>query len=100
MVQSVTAIELKNKLDIGENVFLIDVREHYEHQEFNIGGTLIPLNTIFENISLINKENQVVIYCQKGIRSQIAIQRLQQKFGFENLINLQGGMDAWKKSIK
>ena len=99
-MQSITAIELKNKLDIGENIFLIDVREHSEHQEFNIGGTLIPLNTIFENISLIDKESQVIIYCQKGIRSQIAIQRLQQRFGFENLINLQGGMDAWKKSIK
>ena len=60
MVQSVTAIELKNKLDIGENVFLIDVREHYEHQEFNIGCTLIPLNTIFENTSLINKERKIL----------------------------------------
>ena len=97
MMQSITAIELKNKLDKGENIYLIDVREHFEHQEFNIGGMLIPLSSIFENVSLINKESQVIIYCQKGIRSQIAIQRLQQKFGFENLINLQGGMDAWKK---
>ncbi|MEO8769550.1 MAG: rhodanese-like domain-containing protein [Ferruginibacter sp.] len=96
---SITANELRNKIANKEDIVIIDVREPYEHEAFNIGGTLIPLNSIFENIALITKEKPVVIYCQKGIRSQLAIQRLQQKFNYTNLINLSGGMDGWMKSM-
>ncbi|MEO7523730.1 MAG: rhodanese-like domain-containing protein [Ferruginibacter sp.] len=94
---SISAQELAQKMAAKEDIAIIDVRETFEHEAFNIGGTLVPLNTIFENIQLIVKDKPVVIYCQKGIRSQIAIQRLQQKFGYTNLINLSGGMEAWKK---
>ena len=50
-------------------------------------------------IDQIEKEIPVILYCQKGIRSHIAIQRLENKFPFENLYNLIGGMDEWKKKI-
>jgi adenylyltransferase/sulfurtransferase len=96
---SISASELRKKLDDEEDIFLIDVREPFEHEAFNIGGTLIPLNSLFENLDLVEKQRPVVIYCQKGIRSQIAIQRLQQKFNYTNLINLSGGTDAWKKEF-
>ena len=96
---SISASELRKKLDDEEAITLIDVREPWEHEAFNIGGTLISMNTLFENVDQIDKHKPVVIYCQKGIRSQVAIQRLQQKFNYTNLINLSGGMDAWKKEF-
>jgi rhodanese-related sulfurtransferase len=75
---------------------LIDVREPDEHAEFNIGGQLIPLGEIVQQVEKIATDKPVIIYCRKGIRSQIAIQRLQEKFPFANLINLIGGTEAWK----
>ena len=95
---SISLQELQQKILAGEDIQLIDVREHWEHESFNIGGTLIPLGSLLENIDRIEKNKPVVIYCQKGIRSQLAIQRLQQKFNFNNLVNLSGGMSAWQKT--
>ena len=80
-----------------EEVFLLDVREPDEHADYNIGGILIPLSEILLQYQQVPTNRTVVVYCKKGIRSQIAIQRLQEKFGFPNLVNLRGGMDAWKK---
>ena len=94
---SITPNELRRKLSNKEDIVLIDVREPFEHDEFNIGGTLIPIKNLTEHLANIDKTKPVILYCQKGIRSVIAIQRLQQKFGYDNLINLSGGMDAWKR---
>lgn len=80
-----------------ENIFLLDVREQDEHAAFDIGGTLIPLNEILFHYRQIPTNQTVVVYCKKGIRSQIAIQKLEEKYGFTNLVNLRGGLDAWKK---
>jgi adenylyltransferase/sulfurtransferase len=55
------------------------------------------MQTVFERINDIPKDKNVIFYCQKGIRSMIVIQRLSEKFGYQNLVNLQGGMDAWQK---
>ncbi|NCI47297.1 rhodanese-like domain-containing protein [Sediminibacterium soli] len=90
----ITAAELKQRLET-EDIFLLDVREPFEHEAYHIGGMLLPLDTVIANSSLIPKDKPVIVYCKKGIRSQIAIQRLEQKFGFRNLINLQGGMEGW-----
>jgi len=96
---SITASELHQKINDKEDIILIDVREPFEHEAFNIGGTLIPLNTLFENLDAIDRNKPVFIYCEKGIRSQLAIQRLQDKYHFANLVNLSGGMSAWKKEF-
>jgi rhodanese-related sulfurtransferase len=77
-------------------ILLIDVREDFENADFNIGGTLIPMNKVFENIDTIPKDKPVVLYCAKGIRSAMVIQRLEEKYGYTNLINLSGGMYGWK----
>lgn len=97
-VTSITPAALRERLARNEEIFLVDVREPYEHEAYNIGGTLIPLGQLIEQHQEIPKDTTVVVYCQKGIRSQIAIQRLQQKFDFRNLINLSGGMNAWRSS--
>lgn len=84
-------------LHYNSNIQLIDVREPEEHAGFNIGGNLIPLGEIVHQISKIATDKPVVIYCHHGIRSQIAIQRLMEKYPFDNLINLIGGTAAWEK---
>lgn len=93
----ISVSELKEKLKDPACLQLVDVREPWEHELYNIGGTLIPLGSLIENIEKISTSKTVVFYCQKGIRSQIAIQRLEQKLQLTNLVNLQGGMDAWQK---
>jgi rhodanese-related sulfurtransferase len=99
IMQSITAQALKIKMDSKEDLQLIDVREPYEHAAFNIGGTLIPLNEIVQQASKIATDKPVIIYCHHGIRSQIAIQRLQEKFEFTHLVNLIGGTAAWEKQF-
>ena len=98
-MQSITAAALKEKIENKEDFQLIDVREPDEHAEFNINGELIPLGDIAQQVEKIATDKPVIIYCRKGIRSQIAIQRLQEKFPFTNLVNLIGGTEAWKKQF-
>jgi len=95
----ITATELYNLINTNADIQLVDVREQDEHDAFNIGGELIPLNIITQQIDQIDREIPVIFYCRKGVRSHIAIQRLQQKYPFENLVNLAGGMDEWKKKF-
>ncbi len=96
----ISPAELQQKLSANEDIVLIDVREPEEHEAFNIGGLLIPLPDIMSHASEIPKDKPVVLYCKMGIRSKIAIQRLSDKYGFTNLVNLTGGMEAWKKLFK
>ncbi len=98
-MQSIDATALQEKIKNEDDFLLIDVREAYEHEHFNIGGLLIPMNHIFLQLNDIPKDKPVVFYCQKGIRSALVIQRLEQKHDYHNLINLAGGVDAWKKQI-
>ena len=95
----ITPNELNKKIQ-QQDIFLLDVREPFEHEAFNIGGKLIPLGDIITMAENIPTGKPVILYCKTGIRSQIAIQRLQYKFGFTNLLNLKGGMEAWKKNIR
>jgi rhodanese-related sulfurtransferase len=96
---SITVQELKKRISEKEDLVLIDVREPWEHADFNIGGLLIPLDDILTKVEMISKEKPVVFYCRKGVRSLFAIQKLQQKFNFSNLINLTGGMEAWQREL-
>lgn len=95
MVHQITADELKEALGSAIPPVLIDVREDHEHEDFNIGGINIPLGEIMQHVSEIPRNEPVILYCKRGIRSAIAIQRLQEKFGFVNLVNLQGGIMEW-----
>ncbi len=97
-MKHITVTELRDQIKAHDAPLLIDVREPYEHEDYNIGGTLMPLSELFEHIDKIPGDVPVVVYCRMGIRSQIAIQRLEAKFGFRNLINLQGGIEAWRKT--
>jgi adenylyltransferase/sulfurtransferase len=98
-MQQISPAALKAKLTASEDIQLIDVREISEHEIFHIGGELIPLPDLMASIGRIAVDRPVVIYCEKGIRSRIAIQRLENKFKFNNLINLKGGMEAWREEM-
>nr|WP_214460613.1 rhodanese-like domain-containing protein [Flavihumibacter fluvii] len=76
---------------------MVDVREEEEHEQYNIGGINIPLGEIMQQAAIIPKSTKVIFYCKRGIRSAIAIQRLEEKFGYTNLLNLQGGTEEWKR---
>ena len=99
-MHSIDVIALQEKIHNKEDFVLIDVREPQEHENFNIGGILIPMNTVFQNLHIIPKDKTVILYCQKGIRSGLVIQRLQQKYLYTNLLNLSGGIDKWLKNLK
>ena len=96
LMKQITPGELKAWQNDSKDFLLIDVRERWERDAFNIGGLHIPMGEIAARIAEIPAGKDVVLYCEKGIRSVIAIQRLESA-GFHNLINLAGGMKAWKE---
>ena len=97
-MNQLTANELKEWNSTGRDFMLIDIREGWERELYNIGGIHIPLGELASKAQEIPKDKEVVFYCEKGIRSVIAIQRLEAS-GFHNLYNLSGGMKAWKGSL-
>ncbi len=97
LLKSISAIELQKKIEgIEKDYVLIAVREDFEHEHFNIGGKLVPMGNVLPNVQNIPKDKPVIFYCEKGIRSVIVIQKLEAAYGYTNLINLTGGMKAWK----
>lgn len=94
---TITVEEVKTRLDKGEKLHLVDVREPFENDEFNIGGTLLPLGKVqslqIEDIEDLKNE-EVILYCRSGRRSADAAYILESA-GFTNTKNLQGGMLDW-----
>jgi molybdopterin/thiamine biosynthesis adenylyltransferase/rhodanese-related sulfurtransferase len=84
----------------GEKFQLIDVREPHEYDIVNLGGELIPLATVTANAGRIEKDKKVVVHCKMGGRSAKAIRELEEKYGFENLYNLKGGILAYIDEVK
>ena len=83
----------------GEDVQLIDVREPYEYEIAEIGGELIPLDTILDNADKISRDKKVVVHCRSGQRSADAIRKLREEYDFDNLYNLKGGILAWSEEV-
>ncbi len=99
MLPEITVTELKNKLDRGEDIQLIDVREPEEYEICHLPSVLIPLGSLPKNVDQIATEKPVVFICHHGFRSAQAIQYLAQRHGFSNLINLKGGVHAWAEQV-
>jgi sulfur-carrier protein adenylyltransferase/sulfurtransferase len=98
-VKEVTVQELNSLIIEGDDFQLIDVREPHEFAIANLGGELIPLDTVAAAANRISREKQVIVHCRSGVRSANAIRELESLFGFENLYNLKGGILAWSKEI-
>ena len=94
-VKQLSATELKNKIQQQEAVFLLDVREPHEFQYAHIANSvLIPLNQIPQRWAELDPQREIVVICHHGMRSQQAANYLERS-GFNNIANLQGGIDAW-----
>ena len=99
---TITAEEVKARIDTGEKLNIIDVREPHENAEFNIGGELVPLGTI-QSFQLDDlepyKNEELIVYCRSGNRSGQACLILE-TVGFTNVKNLIGGMLNWRETFK
>jgi len=94
----ITVEQLKKKLDGGAKVTLVDVREPDEYETANLGGTLIRMRELPKRYTELNPDDEIVVHCHTGARSQRAVEFLYEK-GFGNVKNLIGGIDAWSLSI-
>lgn len=96
-MNNMTVDELKARLDSGEKINLIDCREPHEYEEANLGGWLIPLGK-FQTMDLEEledlKNEEVIVHCRSGKRSQMACMVLDH-MGFTNTYNVEGGILAW-----
>jgi adenylyltransferase/sulfurtransferase len=99
-MQEITATELKSRLDAGDDIQLIDVRQPNEHEYARIeGSTLIPMGEIFERMSEIDPEREAVIYCKSGMRSARVIEAMERSGYAGELKNLAGGILAWSSEV-
>jgi adenylyltransferase/sulfurtransferase len=99
-VKEIDAEALNALLEGNEKFQLIDVREQYEFDLVNIGGELIPLDSVVANYKKIKQDRKVVVHCKMGGRSAKAIRDLEDQFGFENLYNLKGGIIEYLKEYE
>jgi sulfur-carrier protein adenylyltransferase/sulfurtransferase len=97
-IPQITVKELKARLDAGEDVQLIDVREPYEAQIAQIGGKLIPKGDVPNRLAEIDRNREVVVHCKSGGRSQQISEFLKQA-GYERVANVAGGITAWSNEI-
>jgi len=97
-IPQITPVELKRRLDAGDNVFVLDVREPHEYQIVNIGAPLIPLGDLPNRLNELDPSREIVIHCKTGGRSQRAAEFLY-KSGFKNVANLAGGITAWATDV-
>jgi len=96
---AIDAIELKRKLDRGDNFVLIDVREPHEYQIARIpGARLIPLGELPKHLRELDPNGEYVMQCKSGARSQRAVDLLKQN-GFKNVVNMTGGILAWSDKV-
>jgi sulfur-carrier protein adenylyltransferase/sulfurtransferase len=97
-IPQISVQELKRRIDAGEDVQLIDVREPWEAQIAQIGGKLIPQNDVPNRLAEIDRDREVVVHCKGGGRSQRIAEFLRQQ-GYERVANLAGGIGAWSNDI-
>jgi adenylyltransferase/sulfurtransferase len=90
--------DLKRRMDAGENLFILDVREPFEYQIANIGGKLIPQNEVPQRIGEIDRSQEIIVHCKAGGRSQRIAEFLKQS-GYPNVTNLAGGILAWSDEV-
>ncbi|MEC4673471.1 MAG: rhodanese-like domain-containing protein [Nitrospirota bacterium] len=99
MSYTITVRDLKNRLDGGDTLFLLDVREPHEYSLAKIeGSVLVPLGTLPNSLDQLDQNAEIIAYCHRGMRSADAVGFLLQQ-GFTNVKNLIGGIEAWSVEI-
>jgi adenylyltransferase/sulfurtransferase len=90
----ITVEDLKRRLDNGDDILLLDVREPVESEIVTIGGVLMPLRDLPERVRELDSAREIVAYCHHGERSRRAVALLHE-LGFKKAKNLAGGIDQW-----
>jgi adenylyltransferase/sulfurtransferase len=98
IVPEIRAEELKLRLESGENLFLLDVREESEYEISNIGGQLIPLPELRKRVGELDTNQKIVTVCKMGPRGAKAVEVLHSA-GFSHVWNLSGGIHAWAERV-
>ena len=99
MGYTITPLELKSRLDKGDQLVLLDVREQWEFDLAKLNGsTLIPLATLPNSLVKLNRDAEIIAICHHGMRSADATNFLVQQ-GFQHVKNLVGGIDAWSAQV-
>ena len=99
VVKEVSVHELHRRRQQQEEFQLIDVREPYEYEIANLGGTLMPLGQIDRFVPQIATDRPVIVHCRSGARSERAVRTLEEEYGFTNVYSLTGGILAWGEQI-
>ena len=97
-ISEIQVEELKRRLDAGEDLFVLDVREPHEYQICNINGYLIPLGDLPKRVHELDSSREIVAHCRSGVRSAKAVDFLRQA-GFKKVHNLAGGILAWADRV-
>jgi adenylyltransferase/sulfurtransferase len=97
-VPEIAPRELKARLDRGDDLFILDVREPHEYQICNLGGHLIPLGDLSRRVNELDSSREIVAHCRSGKRSAEAVEFLR-KSGFRKVLNLKGGILAWSDEV-
>ena len=97
-IPQITVTELKQRIDAGDDLFILDVREPFEYRIANIGGTLIPQGQVPQRLAEIDRNREIVVHCKAGGRSQRVAEFLKQS-GYEKVANVAGGILAWSDQV-
>lgn len=102
MIAQIDAAELSSAIASGRPLALLDVREPWEYDTAKIVGAVnMPMQTVPQNLDAIRRlqdDGELVVICHHGARSMYVAQFLQNQ-GFDDLINLRGGIDAWSRQV-
>lgn len=99
-MNTITAQELKAKIDNQEDFQLIDIREDYEFEDYNLGGVNLPLDTVMSSTDKINTNKMVVFCCNSGKRSAAIIHTLKRKLNLTELYSLKGGISEYYETFE
>jgi molybdopterin/thiamine biosynthesis adenylyltransferase/rhodanese-related sulfurtransferase len=97
-IPEITPRELKARLDKGDDIYVLDVREPHEYQICNINGHLIPLGELPQRVHELDSSKEIVAHCKSGKRSAQAVEFLRGA-GFKKIQNLKGGILAWSDEV-
>jgi len=96
MIKEINAIELKHRMDDPKDTFFVlDVREPDEFDQYNIGGTIIPLGKLPERLQEVPSDQDIVVICKSGVRSHRAALYIAENLKHSNIFNLKGGLMSW-----
>jgi rhodanese-related sulfurtransferase len=95
----ISIAEFRTLQERGVEHQLIDLREPYEAERCTLGGTLIPMGEILERLDELRRDVPVIMHCKSGNRAGAVVQALSQRYGFANVHNLRGGIEAWRETV-